>query len=118
MPPRAFSPCGQMSWSRTSVPACGPINTIDQGFALAAELGLQPVVRVQRMAESGPELGQDWAVTPDSDVTVANPIRLSRTPAVYRSGPLLLGQDGQAGVIPGEEAAGAAGSPTGPGVSS
>jgi crotonobetainyl-CoA:carnitine CoA-transferase CaiB-like acyl-CoA transferase len=98
---------------------CGPINTIDQGFALAAELGLDPVVRVPRTPEPPPGVGQDGAVTPDTVATVANPIRLSRTPAVYRSAPPLLGQHGQAGVIPGTQCAGvAAGSQTEPGVSS
>ncbi len=97
---------------------CGPINTIDQGFALAAQLGLDPIVWVPRMAEPRPDLGQDGAVTPATVATVANPIRLSRTPAVYRSGPPMLGQDGQAGVIPGEDAGGAADTQAGPGVSS
>lgn len=76
---------------------CGPINTIDQGFALAAELGLDPVVQVPQMAVVPPALGQDGAVTPDTVATVANPIRLSRTPAAYRSAPPALGQDGHAG---------------------
>lgn len=48
---------------------CGPINDIAQAFDLAARLGLDPVVEV--------------GGTP----TVAHPIRLSRTPASYRSGP-------------------------------
>jgi crotonobetainyl-CoA:carnitine CoA-transferase CaiB-like acyl-CoA transferase len=96
---------------------CGPINTIDQGFALAAELGLDPVVRIPQVAEQGRDLVQDGAVTPPTVATVANPIRLSRTPAVYRSGPPVLGQDGQAGVITGD-AGRAAGTQAGPGVSS
>ena len=97
---------------------CGPINTIDQAFALAAELGLEPVVRVPRMAEQWPDLGQDGAVIPATVATVANPIRLSRTPAVYRSGPPRLGQGGQVGAIPGDVGCGTAGTQAGPGVSS
>jgi crotonobetainyl-CoA:carnitine CoA-transferase CaiB-like acyl-CoA transferase len=87
---------------------CGPINTIEQGFALAAELGLRPVVHVPRMAAGAQEVAQDGAVTPTTVATVANPIRLSRTPAVYRSAPPLLGQNGEAGVSPCTETAGAA----------
>jgi crotonobetainyl-CoA:carnitine CoA-transferase CaiB-like acyl-CoA transferase len=86
---------------------CGPINTIEQGFALAAELGLRPVVHVPRMAAGAQEVAQDGAVTPTTVATVANPIRLSRTPAVYRSAPPLLGQNGEAGVSPCTETAGA-----------
>lgn len=54
--------------TRAGVP-CGPINDLAQAFALATELGLDPVV--------------DVAGTP----TVAHPITLSQTPATYRSGP-------------------------------
>lgn len=64
------------------VPA-GPINDVQQGFALAAELGLEPVVEIDDGA--GPM------------AHVANPIRLSRTPASYRSNPPVLGDDGGAG---------------------
>jgi crotonobetainyl-CoA:carnitine CoA-transferase CaiB-like acyl-CoA transferase len=87
---------------------CGPINTIEQGFALAAELGLRPVVHVPRMAAGAQEVAQDGAATPTTVATVANPIRLSLTPAVYRSAPPLLGQNGEAGVSPCTETAGAA----------
>ena len=98
---------------------CGPINTIEQGFALAAELGLSPVVRVPRTAVGAPEVGQDGTVTSASVATVANPIRLSRTPAVYRSAPPLLGQDGQAGMGPDTETARAGERPqAGPGLRS
>ena len=48
---------------------CGSINDIGQAFALATEVGLQPVV--------------DAAGTP----TVANPVTYSQTPATYRSAP-------------------------------
>ncbi|MGW5381194.1 CaiB/BaiF CoA transferase family protein [Nocardia sp. NPDC003963] len=56
------------------VPA-GPINNIAEAFAFAESLGLTATVRV-----------------PDSDVPqVGNPIRFSRTPVVYSSGPPALG---------------------------
>ena len=48
---------------------CGPINDIDQAISLAERLGLQPVV------EAGGVPG------------IAHPIRLSTTPASYRSAP-------------------------------
>lgn len=73
---------------------CGPINTVEQGFALAAELGLDPVVQVPSMAPPPADLRQDGAVLPTTVPTVANPIRLSRTPATYHCGPPVLGQDG------------------------
>lgn len=62
--------------------ACGPINTIDGGVALAEQLGLEPVVHV----------GQGEAAVP----VVRNPIRLSRTPATYRTPPPPLGADDEA----------------------
>ena len=63
----------------------GPINTIAEGFALAAELGLDPVVQLPT---------DDPAVdlTLRGVATVANPIRLSATPVTYRSAPPRLGQ--------------------------
>lgn len=63
---------GADEWQREITAAgvpCGPINDLAQAFALATELGLEPVVEVEG--------------TP----TVAHPITLSRTPATYRSGP-------------------------------
>lgn len=54
------------------VPA-GPINSIAEAFDLAERLGLQPSVDI------------------DGSAQVANPIRLSRTPATYRSAPPRLG---------------------------
>ncbi|MCS5734100.1 CaiB/BaiF CoA transferase family protein [Herbiconiux daphne] len=59
--------------------ACGPINTIDGGVALAERLGLRPVVTV----------GDGDAAIP----MVRNPIDFSLTPAVYRSAPPALGAD-------------------------
>lgn len=97
---------------------CGPINTIAQGFALAAELGLDPLVQVPHMAAAAPGLGQDGAVTPAAVATVANPIRLSRTPAVYRSAPPSLGQDGHVGGVREVAGGGSGSSQPGLGVSS
>jgi crotonobetainyl-CoA:carnitine CoA-transferase CaiB-like acyl-CoA transferase len=59
--------------------ACGPINTIDGGVALAERLGLNPVVQV----------GDGDAAIP----MVRNPIDFSLTPARYLSPPPALGQD-------------------------
>ena len=59
--------------------ACGPINTIDDGVALAERLGLNPVVQV----------GDGDAAIP----MVRNPIDFSLTPARYLSPPPALGQD-------------------------
>ena len=62
--------------SAAGVP-CGPINDLGEAFALADRLGLHPVV----------ELGTDAGETVR---TVANPVRLSATPASYRCAPPLL----------------------------
>ena len=59
---------------------CSPVNSIDAAFALAAELGLDPV----RHISSGD--GRQHA-------TVANPITFSRTPASHRLPPPALGAD-------------------------
>jgi crotonobetainyl-CoA:carnitine CoA-transferase CaiB-like acyl-CoA transferase len=59
--------------------ACGPINTIDGGIALAERLGLDPVVSV----------GEGDAAIP----MIRNPIGFSATPASYRSAPPALGAD-------------------------
>ncbi|MEV6636602.1 CoA transferase [Actinoplanes sp. NPDC051470] len=57
--------------------ACAPINTIDGGFALAEELGLEPVVTV-------------------GDVPgVRNPITFSQTPAGYELPPPALDEHGE-----------------------
>jgi crotonobetainyl-CoA:carnitine CoA-transferase CaiB-like acyl-CoA transferase len=55
---------------------CGPINTVDEGLALAARLGLDPVV------------------TPGGVASVRNPVTYSATPASYRRPPPGLGADG------------------------
>ena len=59
--------------------ACGPINTIDGGVALAERLGLEPVVQV----------GEGDGAVP----MIRNAIRFSVTPAQYSSAPPTLGQD-------------------------
>lgn len=55
---------------------CGPINTVDQGIALAQRLGLEPVV------------------TPGGVPSVRNPVTYSVTPPSYRLPPPALGGDG------------------------
>ncbi len=55
---------------------CGPINTVDQGLALAEQLGLDPVV------------------TPGGMPSVRNPVTYSATPPSYRLPPPGLGADG------------------------
>jgi crotonobetainyl-CoA:carnitine CoA-transferase CaiB-like acyl-CoA transferase len=55
--------------SAAGVP-CGPVNSIDQTFALAERLGLGPVVR-----------------PPGWPASVASPLRLSGTPVSYRLPP-------------------------------
>jgi len=55
---------------------CGPINTIDDGLALARRLGLDPVV------------------TPGGVPSVRNPVTYSATPPSYRRPPPGLGADG------------------------
>ncbi|WP_165067037.1 CaiB/BaiF CoA transferase family protein [Marisediminicola senii] len=62
--------------------ACGPINTIDGGVALAESLGLRPVVQV----------GEGDAAVP----MVRNAIDFSLTPARYDSPPPALGHDSTA----------------------
>ena len=59
-----------------SIP-CGLVNRIDQAFAYAEQLGLEPVATVG---------GVD---------TVADPLRLSRTPVTYRLAPPAVGQHGE-----------------------
>jgi crotonobetainyl-CoA:carnitine CoA-transferase CaiB-like acyl-CoA transferase len=54
---------------------CGPLNDVGQGMALAASLGLEPIVDV------------------DGSAQVANPLRLSVTPVGYRRRPPALGAD-------------------------
>jgi crotonobetainyl-CoA:carnitine CoA-transferase CaiB-like acyl-CoA transferase len=73
----------KMEWFReltgNGVP-CGPINTIDQGVAFAAEVGLDPVVTVGTGDEAIP--------------SVRHPISFSATPASYRLPPPRLDQQG------------------------
>jgi crotonobetainyl-CoA:carnitine CoA-transferase CaiB-like acyl-CoA transferase len=64
--------------SAAGVPV-GPINDIGEAFALAERLGLEPVVEI-------PDRGT-------ASRQVANPIRLSETPATYRRPPPRLGAD-------------------------
>ncbi|MFJ4989349.1 CaiB/BaiF CoA transferase family protein [Streptomyces sp. NPDC088732] len=59
---------------------CGPINTIDGGFAMAERFGLDPVV----------EVGEGDRAVP----TTRHPIRFSRTPAGYRLPPPELDEHG------------------------
>jgi crotonobetainyl-CoA:carnitine CoA-transferase CaiB-like acyl-CoA transferase len=54
---------------------CGPLNDVGQGIALAASLGLCPIVYVEGSAQ------------------IANPLRLSVTPVDYRRRPPPLGMD-------------------------
>jgi crotonobetainyl-CoA:carnitine CoA-transferase CaiB-like acyl-CoA transferase len=60
--------------SRAGVP-CAPVNDVGQGIALAASLGLDPIVDVEGSAQ------------------IANPLRLSVTPVGYRRRPPGLGLD-------------------------
>ncbi|MGD9531419.1 CaiB/BaiF CoA transferase family protein [Pseudonocardia sp.] len=59
---------------------CGPINTIDGGFAMAEKLGLDPIVEVGEGARAMP--------------TTRHPVRFSRTPAVYELPPPELDEHG------------------------
>jgi crotonobetainyl-CoA:carnitine CoA-transferase CaiB-like acyl-CoA transferase len=71
-------------WSRrltaAGVPA-GPINDIAQGFALAEDLGLDPVALVDDPRRDAPV------------ATVAHPVRYSGTPVRYSSAPPRLDED-------------------------
>ncbi|MEZ5119412.1 MAG: CoA transferase [Candidatus Nanopelagicales bacterium] len=70
----------QTAFTAVGVP-CGPINDIQQGFALAERLGLSPVVTIDDPRREAP-LPQ-----------VANPVGYSATPPTYRSAPPLVGED-------------------------
>ena len=59
---------------------CGPINTVDDGFAFAESIGLDPVV----------EVGEGEAAVPSA----RNPITFSETPAGYRLPPPDLDEHG------------------------
>jgi crotonobetainyl-CoA:carnitine CoA-transferase CaiB-like acyl-CoA transferase len=70
---------GAVEWFDLLVAAgvpCGPINTIDGGFAMAERFGLDPVVEVGGMP------------------TTRHPIRFSETPAVYELPPPELDEHG------------------------
>ncbi|MDF3307591.1 CoA transferase [Rhodococcus sp. T2V] len=60
---------------------CGPLNDIADAVALAERLGLNPVVEIDDPRRDRPVR------------QMANPIRLSATPASYRSAPPRLGED-------------------------
>ena len=60
---------------------CGPINTIDGGFAMAERFGLDPIVTV----------GEGDRAVP----TTRHPIRMSRTPAVHELPPPDLDEHGE-----------------------
>jgi crotonobetainyl-CoA:carnitine CoA-transferase CaiB-like acyl-CoA transferase len=73
----------KLDWFRDIIAAgvpCGPINTIDQGVAFAAEVGLDPVVLVGEGAGAVP--------------SVRNPITFSATAAEYRLPPPALDEHG------------------------
>lgn len=74
---------GAVEWfealSSVGVP-CGPINTIDGGFAMAERFGLDPVV----------EVGEGERAVP----TTRNPIRFSATPVGYLRPPPRLDEHG------------------------
>jgi crotonobetainyl-CoA:carnitine CoA-transferase CaiB-like acyl-CoA transferase len=73
----------KLEWFRELIAAgvpCGPINTIDQGVAFAAEVGLAPVVTVGHGDDAMP--------------SVRHPITFSATPASYRLPPPALDQHG------------------------
>ncbi|MEV4460379.1 CaiB/BaiF CoA-transferase family protein [Microbispora sp. NPDC049633] len=74
---------GALEWFESLVAAgvpCGPINTIDGGFAMAERFGLDPVV----------EVGEGDRAVP----TTRHPIRFSATPAAYRLPPPELDEHG------------------------
>ena len=79
----AFKTSSADAWfeqlTRAGVP-CGPINNIAEAFALAEQLGLQPIVTME--TDSGSTVRQ-----------VANPIGLTATPPTYRRTPPRLGED-------------------------
>jgi crotonobetainyl-CoA:carnitine CoA-transferase CaiB-like acyl-CoA transferase len=74
---------GAVEWFDLLVAAnvpCGPINTIDGGFAMAERFGLDPVV----------DVGTGDRAVP----TTRHPVRLSETPATYRLPPPDLDEHG------------------------
>lgn len=74
---------GALEWWRelsAAGVACGPINTVDGGVAVADELGLDPVVRVGEGADAVP--------------MIRNPIGFSTTPSNHRLPPPDLDEHG------------------------
>jgi crotonobetainyl-CoA:carnitine CoA-transferase CaiB-like acyl-CoA transferase len=74
---------GVDEWWSVMTPAgvpCGPVNDLAEAFALAATVGLDPVVEVAGGAR----------LTPSRQV--AHPLRWSATPATYRMPPPALGE--------------------------
>jgi crotonobetainyl-CoA:carnitine CoA-transferase CaiB-like acyl-CoA transferase len=74
---------GAVEWFELLVDAgvpCGPINTIDGGFAMAERFELDPIV----------EVGEGERAVP----TTRHPIRFSETPAAYRLPPPELDEHG------------------------
>jgi crotonobetainyl-CoA:carnitine CoA-transferase CaiB-like acyl-CoA transferase len=59
---------------------CGTVNDLEGAFELATSLGLDPVARIADQRRDVPI------------VTVANPLRMSRTPPTYRSAPPGVGE--------------------------
>ncbi|GAB3892410.1 hypothetical protein GCM10029964_067160 [Kibdelosporangium lantanae] len=71
---------GALEWFDLLVAAnvpCGPISTIDGGFAMAERFGLDPVIQVGEVP------------------TTRHPVRLSETPATYRLPPPGLDEHGE-----------------------
>ncbi len=74
---------GALEWFDLLIDAgvpCGPINTIDGGFAMAERFGLDPVV----------DVGEGDRAVP----TTRHPIRFSESPAAYRLPPPRLDEHG------------------------
>ncbi|MGC5249603.1 CaiB/BaiF CoA transferase family protein [Gordonia sp. DT219] len=65
---------------------CGPLNDIADAVALAQQLGLGPTVEID-------DPRRDTPIT-----QIANPVRMSVTPASYRAAPPRLGEDNPAGL--------------------
>lgn len=60
---------------------CGPVNDISEAFALAARLGLEPIVDLRDDRRTG------------AQPQVANPVHYGQTPVQYRSAPPRVGED-------------------------
>jgi crotonobetainyl-CoA:carnitine CoA-transferase CaiB-like acyl-CoA transferase len=75
--------------SAMRVPA-GVVNDVAGAFALAESLGMEPIVSVPSARDAGAD-GPGTAAAPEGVRLTRNPIRLSRTPPQYRSGPPPLG---------------------------